>query len=84
MEDSAKFNWPVAELPLLHGDDGPRFGEAVRSGRYDLVCYGHTHLAKTHREAATLALNPGALYRAQPHTLALVQLPELEVTHLPL
>ena len=72
------------KIALLHGDDGPRFRETVHAGRYDLVCYGHTHQAEQHREASTLVLNPGALYRAQPHSLALVRLPELEVTHVPL
>ncbi len=71
-------------IALLHGDDGLRFRETVHSGRYDLVCYGHTHIAEQHGEAATLVLNPGALYRAQPHSLALVRLPALEVTHVPL
>jgi uncharacterized protein len=71
-------------IALLHGDDGPRFRETVVSGRYDLVCYGHTHFAEKHLEAATLVLNPGALYRAQPHSLAIVRLPELAVTHVPL
>ena len=32
----------------------------------------------------TLVLNPGALYRAQPHSLAIVRLPELEATHVAL
>jgi uncharacterized protein len=71
-------------IALLHSDDGPRFRETVVSGRYDLVCYGHTHFAEKHHEAATLVLNPGALYRARPHSLAIVRLPELEVTHVPL
>jgi hypothetical protein len=31
-------------------------------------------------EGTTLVLNPGALYRARPHSLAIVQLPAREVT----
>ncbi len=71
-------------IAWLHGDDVPRLRETTTSGQFDLVCYGHTHHPEQHHEGRTLVLNPGALYRAQPHTLAVVQLPELEVTHVPL
>ncbi len=51
-------------IAIVHSDDQQRFRDVVGSGRYDLVCYGHTHQAEQHREAGTLVLNPGALYRA--------------------
>ena len=56
----------------------------IASGDYDLVCYGHTHAAEQHREGKTLVLNPGALYRADPHSLAVVELETLEATIVPL
>jgi hypothetical protein len=68
-------------IAFLHGDDAARFQKTVSSGDYDLVCYGHTHQGEQHREGRTLVLNPGALYRAHPHSLAIVRLPELEATH---
>jgi putative phosphoesterase len=71
-------------IAFLHGDDAARLGEAIASGDYDLVCYGHTHAAEQHKRGTTTVLNPGALYRARPHTLALARLPELEITHVPL
>jgi hypothetical protein len=71
-------------IAFLHGDDERRLRETVASGTYDLVCYGHTHEAEHHRSGKTTVLNPGALYRAQPHSLALVRLPQLEVTHVAL
>lgn len=64
-------------IALLHSDDEQKFREACDSGRYDLVCYGHTHVAKQERRGRTLILNPGALYRAPRHTIALVDLPTL-------
>ena len=66
-------------IALLHGDDSRKFDEVVASGTFDLVCYGHTHIAKQQQRGKTLVLNPGALYRATPHTLAVVRLPELAV-----
>ncbi len=70
-------------VAFLHGDDGDRLHGAIESARWDLVCYGHTHVAEHHRVGKTLVLNPGALYRANPHTLAIVDLPSLEVTVAP-
>ena len=68
-------------IALLHSDDGRRFRETLASGEYDLVCYGHTHVAESHYEGRTLVLNPGALYRASDHTIAIVDLPSLDVRH---
>jgi uncharacterized protein len=68
-------------IAFLHGDDQKRLHDAIESGQYDLVCYGHTHAAEHHAAGRTTVLNPGALYRAQPHSLALVRLPELEIAH---
>ncbi|MGC3969332.1 MAG: YfcE family phosphodiesterase [Pirellulales bacterium] len=67
------------KIALLHGDDAKKFDETVASQEFDLVCYGHTHVPKQQRRGRTLVLNPGALYRATPHTLAIVTLPELSV-----
>ncbi|QDU40792.1 phosphodiesterase [Maioricimonas rarisocia] len=66
-------------IAFLHSDDARRFRSVIDSQEYDLVCYGHTHSAEHHHDGETLVLNPGALYRAQPHTLAVVDLPELTV-----
>jgi putative phosphoesterase len=67
-------------IALLHGDDGRRFRQTLTGGEYDLVCYGHTHAAAIERHERTLSLNPGALYRANPHSLAIVELATLQAT----
>ena len=69
------------KIAFLHGDDGQLLKETIAGGLYDLVCYGHTHIPEQHLEGRTLVLNPGALYRANPHSLAIVRLPELEIAH---
>lgn len=66
------------QIALLHSDDQRKFEQTIQSGRYDLICYGHTHVAKIERHNATLVLNPGALYRANPHSLAVVDLATME------
>jgi putative phosphoesterase len=65
-------------IAVIHSDDFQRFRDTITSGEYDLVCYGHSHLAEQHREGRTLVLNPGALYRANPHSLAIVDLKTME------
>lgn len=72
------------KIAFLHGDDGPLLKETIAGGLYDLVCYGHTHIPEHHLEGRTLVLNPGALYRANPHSIAIVRLPELEIAHVTL
>ena len=69
-------------IAVVHSDDRDLFDETVNSGEWDLVCYGHTHVAEQHRVGRTLVLNPGALFRATPHTLAVVDLATLKATHL--
>jgi putative phosphoesterase len=67
-------------IAFLHSDDQRLFTDTVQSGDWDLVCYGHTHVAKQERRGHTLVLNPGALYRATPHSIAVVELPVLRAT----
>jgi putative phosphoesterase len=67
-------------VALLHSHDGRRFRQTIDSGDYALVCYGHTHVAAIDRRGKTLVVNPGAIYRANPHSVAIVDLPALEAT----
>jgi hypothetical protein len=67
-------------IAFLHGDDSRLLNQTTASGQWDLVCYGHTHQAEQHRQARTLVLNPGALHRARPHSLALVTLPDVQAS----
>jgi putative phosphoesterase len=71
-------------IALLHSDDRARFLQTISSGDFDLVCYGHTHQAAVDRRGPTLVLNPGAVYRANPHSLAVVDLDSLEAAIVPL
>lgn len=66
-------------IAILHGHDSRRLRETIASQKYGLVCYGHTHVPEHHYEGDTLVLNPGALFRANPHTIAVVDLPQLAV-----
>lgn len=67
-------------IALLHSDDRARFEKTIHSGEYRLVCYGHTHKAALERVGETLVLNPGAIHRANPHSIAVVDLPRIDAT----
>lgn len=67
-------------IAFLHSDDAARFRTTIASGAYDLVCYGHTHKAEQHRDGRMLVLNPGAIYRANPHSIAVVELATMTAT----
>ena len=54
----------AVRIAIVHGDDTQRLAETIASGQWDLVCCGHTHLAKEERVGRTLVLNPGAVTRA--------------------
>jgi uncharacterized protein len=71
-------------IAFLHGHDTQRLRETIASGAWDLVCSGHTHRRDVRRQKQTVVLNPGALYRATPHSLAIVDLETLDVTSLTL
>jgi len=72
------------KIAFLHSDDALKFRETIESGDFDLVCYGHTHRALLEDQGGVLVLNPGALFRAARKSLAIVELPSLEIQHIPL
>jgi putative phosphoesterase len=68
------------KLAILHSHERNRFRDAIDGGKYGLVCYGHTHVAAIDRRGETMVLNPGAIYRASPHSVAVVDLPAIEAS----
>ena len=84
------------QIPAIRVDEASRTGnsrqdsEGLRLRAYRdavgicTIGYGHTHEAEQHREGKTLVLNPGALYRANPHSIAVVELDTMEATIIPL
>jgi len=67
-------------IALLHSHDRRLFSASIGSGRYATICYGHTHVAAIERQGETLLVNPGAIYRAQSRTVAILELPENTAT----
>ena len=68
-------------IGFLHGHL-PQFEQEADSGRWDLLCFGHTHAASLQMRGSTLLLNPGALYNVSRPTVAVVTLPDMTVEQL--
>ena len=71
-------------VAFLHGHDVKLLRHAIHCGQWDLVCHGHTHAFSSSREGRTLVVNPGAISRTRNPSLALIELPLLDVTEIPL
>jgi len=65
-------------IAFLHGHL-PQFEQESESGNWDLLCFGHTHVASLQMRGSTLLLNPGAFKRVFRPTIAVVTLPDLTV-----
>jgi putative phosphoesterase len=60
------------QICWLHGHVRGERPKLEQSGELDFLFYGHSHRAEAHQTGKTLVLNPGALHRARPKTVALV------------
>ncbi len=68
-------------IAVFHGHERG-FSSAVKSGRFDIIFYGHSHEYADHRENGCRLINPGALHRARIHTVAMLDLSSDELTFL--
>jgi putative phosphoesterase len=76
----ARITLDQTTITFLHGDDSIRLEEACNNPLNDLVCCGHTHQSDCRTNGTTLILNPGAIYRASPRSLAIVDLSSMDAT----
>lgn len=69
-------------IAFLHGHEPGLMRDVENSGHFDFLFYGHTHEAKEHVIGPTRVINPGALHRARPKTLVLLDLATRQVESL--
>jgi len=72
-------NLAGCSVAFLHGDDRTLLNQTIQSGQWDVVCHGHTHVAKTFSLGPTLVVNPGAIHRTASPSVAVIDLPSREV-----
>lgn len=72
------------KIALLHGDDTRLLDRTIAEGQHSLICHGHTHVPRIERMGHVCVVNPGALYRANPHSVAIIELPSVAAQIIPL
>ncbi len=68
------------KIAFLHGDSHLAFERLLAEDQWNLIAHGHTHVPQCRTLGQTLILNPGAFSRCEQPSIALVRLPELEIT----
>lgn len=66
------FEYEGKKFYVYHGTDRKKLDQAVSSGKHDYVLTGHTHQKRDEKIGKTRVINPGALFRANPYTVALL------------
>jgi uncharacterized protein len=74
-EPFGKLELDSKKIAFVHGDDRRLFQQVEQCGEFDYLFYGHTHQAAEHWTGKTRVINPGALHRARPKTILIVDLP---------
>ena len=59
---------------VTHGDDFPLRRKLLDAQEYDYLLQGHTHAPADERHGRTRLINPGALHRARPRTVAVLDI----------
>jgi putative phosphoesterase len=60
------------KLALIHGDDPALKRRLLSEQQHDYLLQGHTHVKQDLRVGKMRIINPGALHRANPKTVALL------------
>lgn len=62
------------KIAVLHGDDAGRLNACTRSGEYDYIFTGHTHVRADEHYGKTRVINPGAIHRSPEPGCAVLDL----------
>ncbi len=73
-EPFGKLELEGKKIAFLHGDDRRLFQQVEHCGEFDYLFYGHSHQAAEHWTGRTRVINPGALHRARPKTILILEL----------
>jgi hypothetical protein len=58
---------------LYHGSRDSTTQRLIRSQQYDYLLKGHSHAIEDYRVGRTRVINPGAIYRARPRSVAIFE-----------
>ena len=60
------------KIAVIHGDDHRLKQQLLAEQRHDYLLHGHTHVREDKRVGQVRIINPGALHRASPKSVALL------------
>ena len=72
IKDEKEFEHKKKKFYVYHGTRQEILDDAIKSNKYDYVLTGHTHVKKDEKIGKTRVINPGALFRIYPYTIALL------------
>ena len=72
IKDELEFEYLGKIFYVYHGTNIRKLDAAIKSNKYDYILTGHTHIKKDEKIGKTRIINPGALFRAYPKTIALL------------
>ena len=76
IKDELEFECEGKKFYAYHGTNAKKLDAAIKSNKYDFVLTGHTHIKRNEKIGKTAVINPGALFRAYPKTIALLDAEE--------
>src|SRR3989344_5428931 len=85
IKDGLEFEHKGREFCVYHGTNKEKLDNAIKSNKYNYVLTGHTHIKRDEKTGKTRVINPGALFRIYPYTIALldVEKDKLEFVKIP-
>ena len=70
--EEKEFEFKGKKFYVYHGTEQKKLEEAIKSNKYDYVLTGHTHIKRDEKIGKTRVINPGALFRIYPYTVAVL------------
>ena len=74
VSDEKEFEYNGKKFYAYHGTKKEKLDSAIKSNKYDYILTGHTHIKKDEKIGKTRVINPGALFRIHPYTIALLDI----------
>ena len=85
IKEELEFEHKGKKFYVYHGINEEKLDSIIQSNKYDYVLTGHTHIKKDGKAGGTRVINPGALFRIYPYTIAMLdaEKDELEFIKIP-
>ena len=72
IKDELEFEHKRKKFYVYHGTNPAILDAAIKSNKYDYILTGHTHVKREEIMGKSRVINPGALFRDYPCTIALL------------